>query len=123
MQQRQEIARQEQIKLLAAEADARWEAKPSLMDAPDQEQGRPAVPLNTERIALGGTLEQQLPRQEHNAVDASIKVTADQGVPSPEPGNDGSNVPKQDTKPGKRAPTGPSEGWQPQAWTPGSSRR
>ncbi|KAK3210095.1 hypothetical protein GRF29_44g1679242 [Pseudopithomyces chartarum] len=37
-EQQHEVLRQERIKLLAAQADARWASKPSAVDAPDKQQ-------------------------------------------------------------------------------------
>ncbi|KAK0621455.1 hypothetical protein B0T17DRAFT_508804 [Bombardia bombarda] len=44
-EQRAELARQERIKILAAQADARWAAKPGLMDAPPKAPslGKPSI--------------------------------------------------------------------------------
>lgn len=40
--------RQRNLKVLAAEADARWAAKPSFLDAPDQARGQPLPALEVE---------------------------------------------------------------------------
>ena len=37
-EQQQDMMRQERMKILAAQADARWAAKPSALDAPDKQQ-------------------------------------------------------------------------------------
>jgi NADH dehydrogenase [ubiquinone] 1 alpha subcomplex assembly factor 2 len=37
-EQHQDMARQERMKTLAAQADARWASKPSALDAPDKQQ-------------------------------------------------------------------------------------
>lgn len=98
-EQTQDVARQARIKLLAAEADARWDAKPSLSDMPVREP-KQALPASDtagaerpqERVAPG------------DAADAGRK--------------------EKDVKedPWKRA-SGPSENWQPKAWSPTSASK
>jgi NADH dehydrogenase [ubiquinone] 1 alpha subcomplex assembly factor 2 len=97
-EQTQDVARQQRIKLLAAEADARWDAKPSLSDMPGRERGQALPALDTEStepspgwVAPG---------------DAEVWGRKEK-------------VAKDD--PWKRA-SGPSENWQPQAWSPASKR-
>ncbi|KAI1413562.1 hypothetical protein F5Y13DRAFT_188994 [Hypoxylon sp. FL1857] len=97
-----DVARQERIKLLAAEADARWEAKPSLIDVPGREKGQPVPPLNT-----GRTQPQERAARE-----------------SPTPNERGELTAKKDD-PWKRVArsTAPGETWQPQAWSPTPARK
>ena len=44
-EQSQDVIRQQNLKLLAAEADARWAAKPSFLDSPGQPRGQPLPAL------------------------------------------------------------------------------
>jgi NADH dehydrogenase [ubiquinone] 1 alpha subcomplex assembly factor 2 len=47
-EQSQDIIRQQNLKVLAAEADARWAAKPSFLDSPGQARGQPFPSLEAE---------------------------------------------------------------------------
>lgn len=95
------------MKVLAADADARWEAKPSFLDAPGKERGQPVPPLNTARTM-------QLPSQEERAA-APESATR--------------NAAQRETPPGKEDPwkrakaTAPGETWQPEAWSPTSTKK
>lgn len=94
-----------QLKQLARLADERWASKPSFLDKP-KEQPRPAtLPRDP-----GGWAEQTEPDEKEgvrNAVGtpAEIQETA-----------------KKDN-PWKRQRGGPSEEWQPEAWTPKPVKR
>ncbi|KAI1337893.1 hypothetical protein F5Y15DRAFT_389553 [Xylariaceae sp. FL0016] len=107
-EQRTDIARQQRMKALAAEADARWEAKPSLLDIPGAERGQPVPPLNTSK------------NQPHER-GAAEEVMRQEKEEEPEPETASRPAPKED--PWKRAATGPGETWQPAAWSPTSTRK
>ncbi|OTA60836.1 hypothetical protein K449DRAFT_396119 [Hypoxylon sp. EC38] len=92
-EQASDVARQERIKLLAAEADARWEAKPSLLDAPGREKGQPVPPLNTGRTKPQERAAKELPTQKDDPWKRPARSSA------------------------------PGENWQPQAWTPTPARK
>ncbi|KAH8789576.1 hypothetical protein BGZ57DRAFT_850472 [Hyaloscypha finlandica] len=47
-EQSQDLMRQRNLKVLAAEADARWAAKPSFLDAPGHARGQPLPALEVE---------------------------------------------------------------------------
>ncbi|KAK9781609.1 hypothetical protein AB5N19_06037 [Seiridium cardinale] len=104
-EQAADLARQERLKTLAAEADARWEAKPSLMDMPGRGlTGQPVPALDT-----GKTQPQEQVAEERQGAKRLREETQSQtGV-------------KDD--PWKKAASGPSEDWQPTAWTPTSARK
>lgn len=106
------------MKYLAAEADARWEAKPRvMMDGPEQAQ---AVPVLESRV-------------NNNSNGAPPKVDADGETRSDAiaSGEDQQQASAQQRakKAEKKDPwkkhrqSGPSEQWQPQAWTPPGSPR
>lgn len=85
------------MKYLAAEADARWEAKPRVMEAPREEQER--LPLAKERAA---------PADEASAASPQAKKTekADENDPW-----------------ARAKAQGPGEKWQPTAWNPAATKR
>ncbi|OTB04993.1 hypothetical protein M426DRAFT_320301 [Hypoxylon sp. CI-4A] len=100
-EQASDVYRQERIKVLAAEADARWEAKPSLLDMPGQEKGQPVPPLNTGRTQP----------QERAARESPTR-------------NERGEVTEQKDDPWKQArSTSPGETWQPEAWSPPPARK
>lgn len=102
------------MKTLAAQADARWEAKPRVMDAPGRDMGQPVPALDTsktqpiapERVAVNEARD-----------DAARAPTATTQAAAAAPEE---KKPEQD--PWKKA-RGAGEGWQPEAWTPGSTRK
>ncbi|XDG01424.1 hypothetical protein ABKA04_001039 [Annulohypoxylon sp. FPYF3050] len=105
-EQAQDLVRREQMKVLAAQADARWEAKPSYLDAPGapgKEKGQPVPPFDTGKNQP----------QEQAARQASAR--SEQGKKTEQEKDD----------PWKKAArsTGPGETWQPEAWNPTSTRK
>ncbi|KAK8139340.1 NADH ubiquinone oxidoreductase subunit [Apiospora sp. TS-2023a] len=96
-EQQGDVLRLARMKVLAAEADARWAAKPSFLDQPE-EQPKRAV-------------------RDAPQPDAGVK-TAQGGE---ETVTEEKKVEKDD--PWKKAATGPSEDWQPAAWSPSNSRK
>lgn len=103
LEQQGDVLRLARMKVLAAEADARWAAKPSFLDQPEQQpkraiQDAPPTP----------------------ATDAGAATTA-QGQGKTVTGEVKKEAEKDD--PWKKAATGPSEAWQPAAWSPSNSRK
>lgn len=110
-EQIQDVQRQEKMKILAAQADARWEAKPRVMDAPGREHGQPIPALSTMRS-------QPIAPESHavndNAADTATQeqLNADPALRKKKYGHD----------PWEKA-KGPGEGWQPESWTPPASKK
>ncbi|KAK8048279.1 hypothetical protein PG994_010009 [Apiospora phragmitis] len=96
-EQQLDVVRRERMKVLAAEADARWAAKPSYLDQPRQQRDAPPAAVEA------GTAE-----------PSKTTTAADVG---------GEEKKKEVENPWKAAATGPSETWQPAPWTPSSSRK
>lgn len=110
-----ELQRQHQMKHLAAAADARWEAKPRMMDAPGEGSGQPAPALES-RAARAAGEEEMVTRNE------TIIPGAEQAEVLKKSKRKETETETDD--PWKRAPrAGPSENWQPQAWAPPASKR
>lgn len=135
-EQRADVARQERIKVLAAEADARWEAKPRLVGRDTQGSGagagaalgvrepmtaatggegkqrsRPTmagVVADEAALADGEVVNQREDTWRRMQEEASAKEKASKGA-----GGIGASDPWK-----KAARGGPSETWQPQAWDP-----
>lgn len=130
-EQSQDLVRQQHLKVLAAQADARWAAKPSYLDAPGHDPGRPLpsreVPDSQERpqngvvsaihenegvkTTVGRGLNDQVAEKNKNHRD----FVDDQPIKEPMKQK---KAPVKDD-PWKKARGGPSEEWQPKAWSPG----
>lgn len=110
-EQSREVFRQERMKMLAAQADARWEAKPRVMDAPRQgPTGHPLPALNAARTQpIAPELETT------NAEAAETKRS--QSTPKPS-----ATKRKYGHDPWEQA-KGPGESWQPQAWVPPAAKK
>ncbi|KAK3322296.1 hypothetical protein B0H66DRAFT_553928 [Apodospora peruviana] len=145
-EQQEDVVRQERMKVLAAQADARWAAKPSLTDAPvtaaqsKKILGQPEPPLK--RRSMQQYPKQQARTPEVDAIPWVDKTAA--GVQETTPASSsegGATMPREQTwqkmqqqqqqtqeqkqstasKPDpwrQAARGGPSEGWQPKTWTP-----
>lgn len=137
-EQSQDLVRQDRLKMLAAEADARWAAKPSFLDAPGKQQGQPLPAMGVKdpggyappteppekegvRNAVGGGLEDNIP-----GTDVKMKelLKTKESIP----GKQTTEAPREQPKPKpikedpwKKARGGPSEEWKPQAWDPNAS--
>ncbi|KAI0802271.1 hypothetical protein GGR55DRAFT_458754 [Xylaria sp. FL0064] len=123
-----ELQRQARMKLLAAEADARWAAKPSLLDMPPTKTAPPTTstttttattsqsPGTSESVSESGEQAQRASRKDGTETKGGV-----QGAAHTETETKLSQA-KADTDPWKRAQRGaPGETWQPQAWTPTSA--
>ncbi|KAI9055343.1 hypothetical protein LZ554_000302 [Drepanopeziza brunnea f. sp. 'monogermtubi'] len=132
-EQSQDVVRQRNLKILAAQADARWAAKPSFLDTPERSQPLPAMEVKDpggyesvqeRREAVG------VPETEEGNVqtgEEAMRMQVPDGTrhdfrKTPEPENkrlEDEKAPKKEEKkedPWKKARGGPSEEWQPQTW-------
>jgi len=144
-EQSQDVIRQQNLKVLAAEADARWAAKPSLLDSPGQARGQPlpAMEVNdpggyatsTEpenrigvRSAIGGAPEDVVQRtgipvedegkeghKRKMQVPDGIRHRFNEKVRQEKSSKTGGKKEKED--PWKQSRGGPSEDWQPEPWS------
>ncbi|OWP06012.1 hypothetical protein B2J93_1769 [Marssonina coronariae] len=132
-EQSQDLVRQRQLKILAAQADARWAAKPSFLDTPERSQPLPALEVKdpggydsvqhrSEAVGVpdGG--------KEINAEigEGGIEMQAPNGIshpfgktsPQEKQRRGEEHAPRKEIKedPWKNARGGPSEEWQPETW-------
>ncbi|CAH0026850.1 unnamed protein product [Clonostachys rhizophaga] len=98
-EQHGDVARQARMKKLAAEADARWEAKPRVMDAPGATSGQPVRALGSASADPESTPSQTTSTSEENTKEAKPDPWA------------------------KHKAQGPSENWQPEAWSPSARKK
>ncbi|KAI0393901.1 hypothetical protein F5Y17DRAFT_282723 [Xylariaceae sp. FL0594] len=113
-EQSAEAMRQERIKLLAAEADARWEAKPSLLDMPPA--GTPKKGIAKPPVEEMGKDKSEIPTQKR--VEEERKEGQDPTKTTT------TNAPSKAEDPWKKAQRGaPGETWQPEAWNPTASKK
>lgn len=96
-EQQGDVVRQARMKQLAAEADARWDAKPRVMDAPGGATGQPVPALDT------GGVKAEAKKQEQ-------KTQGEEETDKKDPW-------------AKARAQGPGESWQPEAWSPTPAKK
>jgi hypothetical protein len=103
------------MKLLAAEADARWEAKPRVMEAPrGEEEPRSRLPLAEERL--------QQPVEGEDKATTTTTTTTRNERPSQAAKQGEGEVDAKDPWARTKA-QGPSENWQPTAHDKGKAKK
>lgn len=128
-EQQQEVLRQERIKMLAAQADARWAAKPSAVDAPDKQQ--PTQMLQSRDSSTG--IKQTNIDQEIRDSAESLPEVKEEHIQEEAPQSDAAPTLKK-RKPMRTEPKdspwkqaaakgNPGEEWQPASWSPAPIRR
>ncbi|KAI9813640.1 MAG: hypothetical protein M1827_003711 [Pycnora praestabilis] len=130
LEQQTDITRQAQLKQLAQVADERWASKPSFLAQPTttpvgREQPAPAT-LPRDPGGYVGKTESEEKEGVRSAVGGEVNGIMDVEGKAEEGrvGKRGKGKRKEDEKnPWDVNRKGPSEGWQPQAWTPGPARR
>ncbi|KAI1187404.1 hypothetical protein F5B17DRAFT_430547 [Nemania serpens] len=118
-----ELQRQARIKVLAAEADARWEAKPSLLDMPTKKEVGGGPTITTITTASGDAqVRAQEPERDQETREASREARGEGEGRAPEQTT--SQMETRSPDPWKRADRGaPGETWQPEAWKPAPARK
>lgn len=106
-EQQADVARQARLKHLAVLADERWASKPSLLDRPNIQSGLGTVPRDPAGYAGQTELE------EKEGVRSAVRT----------PGEIGQGKGGKEDNPWKRQRGGPSEEFQPAAWSPGPVKR
>ena len=107
------------MKQLAAEADERWNSKPSYMDGPERQQALPATAVN----------ENEGPSKEQSDVGdgpgvGSLDAEQQAVTQTDEEEGKAKGKRQREENPWQRPQTGaPSENWQPATWTPGVAQR
>lgn len=127
-EQQYEVARQARMKYLAAEADARWAAKPSAVDAPDKQQ--PMQMLESRDPASGirqmNTGQEAIERevQESKSIEQDLpeETTESDAAPTLKKRKPMRTEPK-DSPWKKAASANPSGDWQPAPWAPPPARK
>lgn len=105
-EQEADIVRQEQIKLLAAEADRRWASKPSMLDKPDMQQPVQVLESRDPNASVGQT---NVDEQKHEEPKQSEPRR--EAEPEDSPWN---KLP---------ATSNPGQDWQPESWAPKPAKR
>jgi NADH dehydrogenase [ubiquinone] 1 alpha subcomplex assembly factor 2 len=123
------VIRQENLKILAAQADQRWNEKASVLDAPGNVMGQPLPTLGV-GMAQGETSDGAMKGKSGSTggvtsiVDdttepESVGNQARESTLQPETTRESKKSEDEKEDPWKKAQGGPSEQWQPQAWTGG----
>ncbi|KAF2812452.1 uncharacterized protein BDZ99DRAFT_413188 [Mytilinidion resinicola] len=117
-EQRADVMRVEQTKVLAAAADQRWASKPSMLDPPDKQQPTPMLASREPAISLAHDEPSDIPKSLGDAPqEAGVKPkrAASHGL---------NNKGEVKESPWYKGPKGgPSEDWQPEAWSPSPVRK
>ncbi|TVY80437.1 NADH-ubiquinone oxidoreductase assembly factor N7BML [Lachnellula suecica] len=120
-EQSQDLIRQENLKVLAAAADARWASKPSFLDAPRQARGQPVPTL--EGGSLQSHTESPVPGKGENAASKPEEPQVPDGARhrlnerrKQDKSAEATKEVKVKEDPWKQARGGPSEEWKPAAW-------
>ena len=119
-EQRADIVRQERMKILAAEADARWAAKPSALDAPDKQQ---PVQMLESRDPRSGI--QQMNVTEESKVESELPGNSDSSHSTGRASKSAKSFTRETKDSPFKQPTAsnPGDEWQPQSWPPAPSKR
>jgi NADH dehydrogenase [ubiquinone] 1 alpha subcomplex assembly factor 2 len=143
VEQQQDMRRQEQMKMLAQQADERWASKPSALDSPDKQQPMQMLQSRDPESGVVQTnidqetrdraepprnLEEQQARPQPVLADAASQQMP-QDPPVPAITEDTAAAPRrkkakkepQEDSPWKQADA--SKEWQPQGWSPAPTRR
>lgn len=129
-EQQADIYRQQQMKTLAAQADARWAAKPSFLDAPDKQQPAQMLQSRDPNAGIRPTVVGQ--DVQDAAQPPRIVNEVEHVIEEPEQSDDAPALrtrklrsePKAKDSPWKQQPKGnPGDGWQPDSWAPAPAKR
>ncbi|KAH7038267.1 uncharacterized protein B0I36DRAFT_315915 [Microdochium trichocladiopsis] len=138
-EQRADVARQDRIRVLAAQADQRWEQKERLLDMPPPPPPPPgntagagaaraapavATVASAGKITAAEADSSAAGKAPAPAAETSSAPAAKDSAPPPEDSSSNKKKQEEAPNPWKQASRGgPSEEWQPQAWSPAPSRR
>lgn len=114
-EQIQDVQRQRDLKQLAAAADARWAAKPSVLAKPRRG--------NLELGVGDGEVEGTVGRRWEEGQRREGEERVEKGMSEGEKRERGERVKKEEQNPWARQRGSAGEGWQPEAWTPGPVNR
>jgi NADH dehydrogenase [ubiquinone] 1 alpha subcomplex assembly factor 2 len=141
-EQQQDMVRQDRMKVLASQADARWASKPSALDSPDKQQPMQMLQsrdpdsgvtqMNADqevrdRAEPPRTLEEQEAKPQ-SAVEESTPqdMPRDPPVPASSDAAPSTQAKRKTKKEPKESAWGQAEApkdWQPQGWSPAPARR
>lgn len=113
-EQIQDVQRQLDLKQLAAAADARWAAKPSVLDKPR----RGNLELGVGDGEVEGTVGKRWEEGQRTGEGEMVEKERSEG----EKRERGEQV-KEKENPWIRQRGSPGEGWQPEAWRPGPGKK
>jgi NADH dehydrogenase [ubiquinone] 1 alpha subcomplex assembly factor 2 len=122
-EQSQDVVRQEQLKILAAQADQRWNEKASVLDAPGHVRGQPLPALGTQMAQSEqgtGISPGRTSIVDDTTVPESVGVKVPESARKPETAMESKKLEEKED-PWKKAQGGPSEQWQPKAWSGGKA--
>lgn len=115
-EQQSEVIRQAKMKYLAAEADARWEAKPKVMEDPNSNPVSNVAAQTLPPLDTGDVKSSQ--QQQQQQQDGSVKTQEHTETIAADDKAEDANDPW-----AKAKAQGPGENWQPTAWKPTPSKK
>lgn len=124
-EQRADVARQERLKLLAAQADARWAASRAVSDGPEMAQAVPPLRSAAGEKPVAGALAEDV-RESMGGVEEPVSGEEKSAGESREEDREAVQTGKVAAaeSPWKQPTTGnPGQNWQPQGWTPSVSKK
>jgi NADH dehydrogenase [ubiquinone] 1 alpha subcomplex assembly factor 2 len=124
--QEAEVFRQERMKMLAAQADAKWAAKPSALDAPDKQQPMQMLQSRDPNSGIKQmNSDEEVRDMASKETDVDVDVAEEpQTVEAPTMKTRKPMRTEPKDSPWKQAPKGnPGDEWQPAPWSPGPARR
>ncbi|KAH7135197.1 hypothetical protein B0J11DRAFT_154719 [Dendryphion nanum] len=114
-EQRADVFRQEQMKVLAAAADARWAAKPSALDAPNKQQ---PIQMLESRNPDSGIRQMNIDQETRDRAQPS-RVPEKEGSGKETPSHSKPTTREPKDSPWNQSTTGKvGNEWQPQSWAP-----
>jgi NADH dehydrogenase [ubiquinone] 1 alpha subcomplex assembly factor 2 len=140
-EQQQEIMRQERMKMLASQADARWASKPSALDSPDKQQPAQMLQSRDPDTGVNQMIKQEITENRDTKAGPPRTMVEHEAMPRgpvghvPQPENiavpaledSPATHPQKKTKKGlKDSPWNQADtnkDWQPQSWSPAEARR
>ncbi|KAF1977309.1 hypothetical protein BU23DRAFT_452555 [Bimuria novae-zelandiae CBS 107.79] len=129
-EQQLEVLRQERMKMLAAQADARWAAKPSAVDAPDKQQPVQVLESSDPNSSIR---QMNVDQETRDRAELLSPVTEEENIQEEAPQIDAAPTlktrkpmrtePKDSPWDQAAAKGNPGDEWQPASWSPAPARR
>lgn len=122
-EQQAEAMRQERIRILAAQADARWAAKPSAVDAPDMQQPAQMLESRDPSTGISQRVAGREARDQAEEGDIQEEEPQTDAAPTLKTRKPMRTEPKDSPWKKAAAKGNPGDEWQPASWAPSPARK